>query len=697
MAERNVVTVGQIFTLLLISRLSVTVIYSVFVTGIESLWSLIIPLLLSMAALMGLLVPVNLLYGKGRKQSVCGIAVERWGTVGLIISLMYGIYFLGSCIYAVMSLQYFLEVLLPEGIPAKAVLAVLVGACIYAALKGIEALSRMSAIVLGLIVLSGVLLVIYLMPGFSSDNLIPSEYMTMGSVTDGIVLILSRMNTAAALNVLLPLSKGRVWKSSLLWTAGLFLIMILMIVLFRGALGDYSDTRELPVYQSIEGAGSLQRLNPFFIFVSMCSVFCNVSVLLFSVSESVKAVFRNSFGKTITVISGVILLGVVLWLPKTEMIFHKEMWCILGVLFTFGIPLGVYAAERAQRKHSPKVRKVIRTATMTIILSVVMLSGCNSMQLNERLIVQGLGIDKEKDGYEMTLIVLDTENEDKENAVKLMYTDGATVSEALSTLENQRGKKLLLSQCLFIMMDRETVKNYDKALSYFGNLKEMQKTANLMSTDGSAKKTIFEGIENLGYHSENINVLADSRAVEQTEVHCSLSDYISCQKSKERAMIFPNVIVRKDIQALSVSGSNVSDGNGNIYSMTKEETIGTLLVNQKVTDFTDTVAMQGKESSYRIEGVKSRVIPKWKNSYLDVSFEIEVNLDKKYGQEITRLIEENIKEKIDTAIGKTLFENGSDIFSLEKHIKNVYPERYRETDIKELLQNAVTHTKVTCV
>ena len=101
------------------------------------------------------------------------------------------------------------------------------------------------------------------------------------------------------------------------------------------------------------------------------------------------------------------------------------------------------------------------------------------MQLNQRLIVQGIGIDKNVDGYKITLIVLDTDNKDKENSVKLVYAEGKTVKKALYELENQRGKKLLLSQCLFVMMDRNAVSECRKTLSYFGEAPEMQKTANL--------------------------------------------------------------------------------------------------------------------------------------------------------------------------------------------------------------------------
>ena len=690
MSKRNIVTVGQIYTLLFIGRISLAIIYSVFVSGISSIWNFLLPLMISMAISILILIPVNLFYSNDREKSVCKISVEQFGKMGYTIPILYAIYFLLSCFYAVKALEYFLDIMLPDGIDSRIVISILTIACIYASVKGIEALSRMSALILGFILLSGIFLFVYLIQGFSSDNMIPFEYVTFNGVIDGIIFIISRMNTSATLNVLIPLTKGKLWKSSIIWSVMTFLFMVFMLLLFRGAIGDYLDSRKLSVYQAIEGAGSLQRLNPFFIFVTMCSIFCNISVLLFALSESVKTIFKDEFGKMISVTGGIVLLFGVVLIPETEMLFNKYIWCVLTVIFTAVIPSVVYIfAKMPQRKIS---RRFVRTASMMIIMSIVIIfSGCNSTQLNQRLIVQGMGIDKNINGYDITLIVLDTENEEKENAVKLMYTDGRNVDEALCRIENQRGKKLLLSQCLFIMMNKEASRDYQNTLSYFADMSEMQKTSNLMVTDDSSKNTLSTAIEKLGYQSEYINVLADSKAIDQTEVHCSLIDYISSVKS-EKTLLFPHIVIKDEISALSVEGSYLADKDGEYYNMTSDETIGTLIVNQKVNDFTDTVG----DVSYKTEKVKSNIIPIWKDGFFEIHFDIEIYLDKKYSKDILNNIQKNIAGKVNAGIEKTILKSGIDVFAIGKYIRSAYPEVYKNGDVKEFLKNAVTHTKITC-
>ena len=664
MTKKNTVTVGQIYTLLFISRISLSVIYSVFVSGMENIWDLFIPLIICIPVSIFLSVPVN--FGK---KSVCTQAVEKFGKIGYVIPVLYGIYFIGSGLYALKALEHFLNIVLPDGINAGVVTAVLVTACIYGAVKGIEALSRMSAVVLGFILLSSAIVFVYLIQGFSAENILPVEYVTFGSIADGVVFIISRMNTSASLNVLLPSAKGRVWKSSVIYSVLVFLFMCFMLILLRGAVGDYINSRELSVYQATEGAGTLQRLKPLFIFVTMCSLFCNISVMLFAVSESVKYIFGKSGGKIISVTVGIILIVLVLVLPESEIIFDKYVWCILTVTFTAIIPL------------------IIKMPKLTaVFLSIFILGGCNSMQLNQRLIVQGIGIDKNYEGYKITLIVLDTDNKENENSVKLVYAEGKTVEKALYELENQRGKKLLLSQCLFVMMDRKAVSDCKKALSYFGETGEMQKTANLMVTDGTAEKTITTAIDKLGYQSEYINVLADSRAVNQSEVHCSLVDYISSLKSTETALLFPYIIINEDISALSVNGSYLVDGRENYY-LTSSETLGTLILNERVRDFTDNIG----DMNYKIKSAKSEIIPKWKDGRFEIEFNVELETDKKF-----KGISERAESLVSSALKKTLLKSGADLFSISKNIRGKYPEIYKNADMRDILKNSLVQIKITC-
>ena len=93
MKQHPTVTAGQIFTLLFISRMALAMTYSVTVSGIASLWSFLLPLLLCIGLSMVLLVPVNLLFGNRRDSSVAELSVRHWGILGHAVPFLYALYF----------------------------------------------------------------------------------------------------------------------------------------------------------------------------------------------------------------------------------------------------------------------------------------------------------------------------------------------------------------------------------------------------------------------------------------------------------------------------------------------------------------------------------------------------------------------------------------------------------------------------
>ena len=161
MNEKPMITAGQFFTLLFVSRLSPVLLYSAAFSGKASLWELLLPLLISLPLTLFLLVPVFCLE-KGRMSR--GLWMS--GGSGRVLPVCYTLYFLGSALYGLLSLFGFMEAVIPEGIEPKLILILLLCGCTYAAVKGIEASARMSAAVLLLLGFSVVLSLVFLMPGF---------------------------------------------------------------------------------------------------------------------------------------------------------------------------------------------------------------------------------------------------------------------------------------------------------------------------------------------------------------------------------------------------------------------------------------------------------------------------------------------------------------------------------------------------
>lgn len=624
--------------------------------------------------------------GNNRSISLCEYSSFHLKKVGKVVAFLYAVYFFLSALYVLSSLNLFMSSDVVQGIEPKVILALLIAGGIYASVKGIEASARMSVMVLILIIFSVVLAVIFLIPGYSQENILPFKSISFFTITDCIIFILSRMNTLATINILSPNTKGKLMQSGILCMLIIPVFMIFALILISGTSGDFINMRQLQVYNAIEGSGTLQRLDPVFILVIVCSGFCSLSLFLLASTECLKICFDKFSPKKLTLANGIFLGAAMLFIPENAVVYlcNKYFQLIINVIFITVIPLCFIIHDKLRNKKT-KVLKTVRNASfiLALIFIVSLFSGCGSIQLNQRLIIQGIGIDKYDDKYKLTLIVLDTENAEDENASKILYTEGDTVEKSIAAIENQRGRKILLSQCLFIMMDIKAAQSCNASLRYFTQINDIQKSVNLSVSENRSQEIITTAMKDMGYKPEYINVLSDSKAIDQPEVHCSLMEYISAESYKDSSVIFPYVTIDRAINALSIDGSYVIDKlTDNSYNLDKKETNSVLLLNNKLTDFRNTA---DDEKSYLIKSTDAEIVPLFRDEMLELNIGVNINIQAASDEEFAS-IKNILYKNIRMCLKKTLHENGSDLFSIHKAIRNVYPDK-KIGDLQFLLKN----------
>ena len=92
------------------------------------------------------------------------------------------------------------------------------------------------------------------------------------------------------------------------------------------------------------------------------------------------------------------------------------------------------------------------------------ISGCTNVSgLDEQLIINAIGIDKNEDIYELTVQALNIDNSSQEEADEASQSlnvtaTGNTLLEAINSIQNQTGKKLLYSHALILVIGNETAK-----------------------------------------------------------------------------------------------------------------------------------------------------------------------------------------------------------------------------------------------
>ncbi len=698
MNRKNMITASQMFTLIFVSKMALTLIYTVTLSDISSLWNLLLPSLASICILPLLLLPTLLFY---RKNNTAALIDVNQVFFGIMVKILYALYFFYAFLYSAFSLKAFLDTEQFDSVQAILIIIALIAAAVYASLKGIEAIARISLIILVLFLLCSVIVFGNLIPSYSSQNLIPLRLMNMSTVIDSFVFILSRFHSIAALNIFGSSIKGSIRKSTTIYVLLYFVFIVFMLILAYGTMGQYLEHTEDTVYRIIDGSGTLQRLNPLFLLVTACSCFCQFSLLHLSFTECLLSAFHQLNRKVVTIVGGAVIVFILAFTldmqSVSEILFNAYLGAGLTIVFLTLIPLILWLISRIQNKNTKKTRRVMGVTATFLILSMMCLSfsGCTGTQLNQRMIIQGIGVDETDNQCEVTLIVLDTDNEEKENAIQLVYADGETTAEALENLSMNKGQRLLFSQCLFLMMNRSAADDCKNVLSYFTDQKDMPKNTNLMVTPISAKDTLTFAVEKYNYTSETINVVSDSKEVKQPSAHCSMLEYISNQNT-ENSLLLPMIEVDEDSKNLQTNGSYLLNFNGNYYPMTNNETIGTLLVNRQALNFTEVIPSDRQKISYRVENVSTKIFPSVHNDTVDIDFVLNVSLSH-YQKHNLNQIQNDIYTKVQSGIDKTLIQSGSDVFSIVRYIRSAYPQEYKKVkNWSELLKLSKFRIYLSC-
>ena len=108
----------------------------------------------------------------------------------------------------------------------------------------------------------------------------------------------------------------------------------------------------------------------------------------------------------------------------------------------------------------------MKTVKILIILGfVLMTSGCwNYRELNDMALVQAVGIDKEADGYQISVQIVNVKkqakesNTEMESPVVVYEGKGKTLSEALNKIELQIPKELYIGHIKTVVVGEETAK-----------------------------------------------------------------------------------------------------------------------------------------------------------------------------------------------------------------------------------------------
>ncbi|EDO61595.1 germination protein, Ger(x)C family [[Clostridium] leptum DSM 753] len=326
--------------------------------------------------------------------------------------------------------------------------------------------------------------------------------------------------------------------------------------------------------------------------------------------------------------------------------------------------------------------------------------GCSQVnQLNERLIVNGIGVDIEDGAYVVTMHVFDAQRAsaggEESQDIVVVTGRGRSVIDAFNAITLQSGKEPLLSQNLVLIVGEDTAKSgMNNVIDFFIRYYETRPTVELfVAKERTAREVMNCNSDGRLISAKDIENLADSGEINAEQVHSDVLTLVNRlqDESSDGFMIALTMSGNEEEGIVYVDGTGVLKGDRLVGYLTLEETQGYLLMTGEARSGTLVVPVEGVGNvSFSLIGGDSSIDAKVENDLpvFDVSiradldlYEIDGNIHQKYGLDMVEKMEEAANQAIyDRCVQTTeklLREYQSDIFRFGRRMLQSQPEYFK--------------------
>lgn len=207
---------------------------------------------------------------------------------------------------------------------------------------------------------------------------------------------------------------------------------------------------------------------------------------------------------------------------------------------------------------------------LTIGLISFLLSGClRSMQLNERALVQAIGIDLEGTNIHLTLQIFSPSSSSKigvseaaENA-KIISASGKSIIEAMENAARTQGKQLFIGHNRIIVIGRSmAVNGIKEELNYFSTASTMRHNTKLLVCDGTAQSVLTAKVNSGMLSAEALERLSESANTNGTLRNVKLYEFLRSIENRNDSAVIPMISIIETQQPQTAASQSGSEGGG---------------------------------------------------------------------------------------------------------------------------------------
>ncbi len=327
-------------------------------------------------------------------------------------------------------------------------------------------------------------------------------------------------------------------------------------------------------------------------------------------------------------------------------------------------------------------------AVICIIIFMCMPQGCTSKQLNERMVIQGMGVDYDNQNYIVTVMYMNTDASNKDTPNKLLTGKGRTITEAVTNIVSKNGLEPLYSHNLFVILGDSLCKQGVKeALEFFAGYYQCSPSVNVIAGEENAYKLM--SVKDIT--PQLIEDLAESKNTTGRALTMPMYKFISDMLNETSSACTGLLAVDGD--KLKYSGVAVFNDDTISYKLDGTQTMGIMLLRGESDISAEVIPLGGENKSFALKYDDNYIDVSVKNNklYCDVTIKGEATI-----YEYTRAdekAEEKIEERITAITQKALAEckdKGSDIFYMGKILRQADYEEYSKIqNWSQMVKNGV--------
>ncbi|MDQ5983622.1 MAG: Ger(x)C family spore germination protein [Eubacteriales bacterium SKADARSKE-1] len=349
-------------------------------------------------------------------------------------------------------------------------------------------------------------------------------------------------------------------------------------------------------------------------------------------------------------------------------------------------------------------------------LLLVFISGCMQVaQVNEKLIIQAMGVDLSDEEYIITVQALDVESAGGKDLVaakkvKIFKARGYSIQDAMVNIKSQSGGKPIYSQAILLIMGEEIAKSgVGVFIDFFIRNYDFSPGVNVLVARGKACDILTTKIDEKIITAEKLASISKEGMDANNSVNSNMGQFIGDVKCENRGAIAGYIMSEEldEKNALVVDKIAFFNGDKLVGVLDPEESKGYLFIKGKSFGISDLVySPDFLDITYTASNSKSKIKVYLQEDKLSVSIDMNVSLyvsESNVGvncesdsSNIESLVSDRIKDLAKKAIKKSIIDNKTDIFGFScRFLKfNFQYVKENDLDLVEMLQDAEYNIKV---